>query len=116
MDKGFALKNICTESNFFEQKQRYLPGDYATDCLDGDLRSSAVTRYFRQIGLHALLSHEDEVKIAKRIEAAENEILRVLLQSTVAIKHIVDLAEKINNGEMRAERVLRALRIKKRPH
>jgi RNA polymerase primary sigma factor len=111
MDKGFALKNICTESNFFEQKQRYLPGDYATDCLDGDLRSSAVTRYFRQIGLHALLSHEDEVKIAKRIEAAENEILRVLLQSTVAIKHIVDLAEKINNGEMRAERVLRALRI-----
>ena len=72
MDKGFALKNNCKEFNFFEPEQRYLPGDNTTDCLDEDSRSSAVTRYFRQIGRHALLSHKDEVKIAKRIEAAEH--------------------------------------------
>jgi RNA polymerase primary sigma factor len=111
MDILFSESNNCEEFKLFEQEQRCLPGDNATDCLEGDSRSSAVTKYLHQIGLHALLSHHDEVKIAKRIEAAEHEILRALLQSTVAINHIVDLAEKINSGQMRAKRVLRALRI-----
>ena len=52
--------------------------------------------YFRGIGLHALLSRKDEVKIAKRIEAGEHEILRALLQTPIAVQHIVDLGKKIN--------------------
>jgi RNA polymerase primary sigma factor len=66
--------------------------------------------YFRGIGLHALLSRKDEVKIAKRIEAGEHEILRALLQTSIAVQHIVDLGKKIKTGEMRAKRVLRAMR------
>lgn len=111
MDVLFSDSNNCEEFNFFEYEHRSIPKDHAADIPEGALTSSAVARYFRQIGLHALLSHKDEVKIAKRIEAAEHEILRALFQTTVAINHIVDLAEKINSGELRAKRVLRALRI-----
>jgi RNA polymerase primary sigma factor len=110
MDKTFALKNNCKEFNFFEHKHRYLPGNHVTDFPEGDSTSQAVTMYFRRIGLHALLSRKDEVKIAKRIEAAEHEILRTLLQTSIAVQHIVDLGKKIKTGEMRAKRVLRALR------
>jgi RNA polymerase sigma factor (sigma-70 family) len=71
-----------------------------------------VTTYFRRIGLHALLSRKEEVKIAKRIEAAEHDILRALLQTSIAVQHIVDLGKKIENGEIRAKRVSRALRLR----
>ena len=110
MDKTVALKNNCKEFNFFEQEHRYLPGNYATDFPAGDSTSCAVTMYFRAIGLHALLSRKDEVKIAKRIEAGEHEILRALLQTPIAVQHIVDLGKKINTGEMQAKRVSRAMR------
>jgi RNA polymerase primary sigma factor len=110
MEKTVALENNFKEFNFFEQEHRYLPGTYETDFSDEDSTSCAVTAYFRTIGLHALLSGEDEVKIAKRLEAGEHEILRALLQTSIAVHHIVDLGKKINSGEIRAKRVSRAIR------
>jgi RNA polymerase primary sigma factor len=112
MDKTVALKNNCKEFNFFEQEHRYLPGNHTADFPEGDSTSCAVTMYFRAIGLHALLSRKDEVKIAKRIEAGEHEILRALLQTSIAVQHIVDLGKKINSGEMQAKRVSRAIRTR----
>ena len=110
MDKTVALKNICKELNFFEQEHRYLPGNHATDPPEADSTSCAVTTYFRAIGLHALLGRQDEVNIVKKIEADEHKILRALLQTSIAVQHIVDLGKKINNGEIRAKRVSRAIR------
>ncbi len=110
MDKTVALKKNFREFNFFEQEHRYLPGNHSSDFPEGDSTSCAVTMYFRAIGLHALLSRKDEVKIAKRIEAGEHEILRRLLQTSIAVQHIVDLGKKINSGEMRPKRVSRAMR------
>ena len=110
MDKMFAENKHCKEINFFEPQHRSLPGNHATDIPEGDLTSRAVAMYFRRIGLHALLSREDEVKIAQRIEAAEHDLLRALLQTSIAVQHIVDLGKKIKIGEMRAKRVSRALR------
>ncbi len=110
MDKMFALRNNFKEFDLFEQKHRYPPGNHSTDFPEGDKTRYAVTRYFRQIGLHALLSRQDEVNIAKRIEAGEHEILRALLQTSIAVEHISDLGKKINSGEIRAKRVSRAIR------
>ncbi len=97
----------CKEIIFFEHKPRSLPKDPATDIPEGDLTSRAVTMYFRRIGLHALLSREDEIKIAKRIEAAEHEILRALLQTSIAVQHIVDLGKKIKTGEIQGKTCLK---------
>ena len=112
MDIMFAKSNNCEEFNFFELEHRSLPKDHAADIPKGALTSCAVTRYFHQIGLHALLSRKDEVKIAKRIEAAEHEIQSALLQTSIAVQHIVDLGKKIIAGEIPAKRVSRALRLR----
>jgi RNA polymerase primary sigma factor len=111
MDIVFSENNICKEFNFFTHERRSLPEDHATDIPEGDLTSGAVTMYFRRIGLHALLNRQAEVKIAKKIEAGEHEILRALLQTSIAVQHIVDLGKKIKTGEIRAKRISRALRL-----
>jgi RNA polymerase primary sigma factor len=110
MDQTVALKSNCKEFDLFKQEHRYPPGNHSTDFPEGDTTRYAVTRYFRQIGLHALLSRQDEVEIAERIEAGEHEILRALLQTSIAVQHIADLGKKINSGEIRAKRVSRAIR------
>lgn len=110
MAATFTEKNNRKEFVFFEHEHRNRPADAAHDFFDGGSTNPAVTNYFRRIGLHALLSREDEIRIAKRIEAAEHQILRSLLQTSIAVRHIVDLGNKISTGELKAKRVLRTLR------
>ena len=112
MEKMFAERNKCEDFDFFEHEHRSHPEEHATEFPAGDFTSRAVTVYFRRIGLHTLLSRQDEIAIAKRIEAAEHEILRALLQTSIAVQHIVDLGKKVKTGEIQAQRVSRALRIR----
>jgi len=110
MENTVAQKNKCKEFDLFEQEHQYPAANYSTDFPEEDPTSCAVTTYFRTIGLHALLNRQDEVNIAKRIEAGEHEILRALLQTSIAVQHIADLGKNINSGEIRAKRVSRAIR------
>jgi len=60
------------------------------DALDDPVRM-----YLRQMGQVALLTREQEVEISKRIEAAENEVRKIIYSLGFAGKEHVALAEKI---------------------
>ncbi len=66
-----------------------------------------VKMYLREMGLVTLLSREGEVEIAKKIEAAEQNVLKVLLETTVGIESILKLGEHIEQGNLRPKHVLR---------
>ena len=66
-----------------------------------------VKMYLREMGLVSLLSREDEVEIAKQIEAGEQEVLQAVLQSTVGTEKIIGLADPLSKGEIRLRDVLR---------
>ena len=66
-----------------------------------------VKMYLREMGLVSLLSREDEVDIAKQIEAGEQEVLKSLVQSTVGVGKIMGLAAPLSRGDIRLRDVLR---------
>ncbi len=66
-----------------------------------------VKMYLREMGLVTLLSREGEVEIAKKIEAAEQDVLKALLETTIAVNCILELGEQIENGSIRPKHVLR---------
>jgi RNA polymerase primary sigma factor len=66
-----------------------------------------VKMYLREMGLVSLLSREDEVVIAKQIEAGEQEVLKALVQSTVGVGKIAGLRDPLSKGEIRLRDVLR---------
>ncbi|MFK7823067.1 MAG: RNA polymerase sigma factor RpoD [Oligoflexales bacterium] len=57
--------------------------------------------YLRKMGSVALLSREGEVVIAKKIEAAENNILGKLLDIKVGLDTVYNTAKKFVDGEIR---------------
>ena len=59
-----------------------------------------VRMYLREMGRVPLLTKEQEVEIAKRIEAAENELTRVLLRTPYVVKEIHMLAARIMAGRL----------------
>jgi RNA polymerase primary sigma factor len=66
-----------------------------------------VRMYLRKMGSVALLSREDEVNIAKRIEAGEKEVLDVVLKSALAVKEILALGKRLNEGKIRIRDVVK---------
>jgi len=66
-----------------------------------------VKMYLREMGLVSLLSREGEVEIAKQIEAGEQDVLMAVVESTIGVRSIMNLGEKLRNGEIRLREVLR---------
>ncbi len=61
--------------------------------------SDPVRLYLKEMGNFQLLSREQEVEIAKRIEAGENEVEEEVLSSPVTVDFVVDVGERVEAGE-----------------
>jgi RNA polymerase primary sigma factor len=66
-----------------------------------------VRMYLRKMGSVSLLTREGEVEIAKRIESGEKEILASVLSSSIAIKEILDLGERLQKGKIRVREIIK---------
>lgn len=75
---------------------------------DGEAEADTYSRsndpvrlYLKKMGSVSLLTREGEVQIAKRIEDGENEILEVLLRSTIGMQEIFNIGDKLKKGTIR---------------
>ena len=59
-----------------------------------------VRMYLRKMGSVALLTREGEVEIAKRIEQGQNEMLNILLSSSLGVKTVLELGEKLSKNKI----------------
>ncbi|MBK8010477.1 MAG: RNA polymerase sigma factor RpoD [Deltaproteobacteria bacterium] len=80
----------------------------ARDDLDAAYKTNDPVRmYLRKMGSVSLLSREDEVVIAKRIEAGEKEVLDVVLKSALAVKELLTLGQRLKLGKIRIRDVVK---------
>jgi len=61
--------------------------------------SDPVRLYLKEMGNFQLLSREQEVEIAKRIEAGENEVEEEVLRSPVMLDFVIEMGDRVAAGE-----------------
>jgi RNA polymerase primary sigma factor len=66
-----------------------------------------VKMYLREMGQVSLLTREGEVEIAKRIEAGEREAFNAIMESSIGVKQIMGLKEKLERDMNRIREILR---------
>jgi RNA polymerase primary sigma factor len=64
---------------------------------DTEGTADLVRVYLKQLAHTKLLTREEEVEIAQRIEAGEHERLRVALATPVGLAHVFDLADQVRD-------------------
>src|SRR5438067_52873 len=72
----------------------------------GAVEDDDVRRYTRKMGAGSLRTREGEVEIAKRIEEGEKEVLDAVLHSSIAIKEIIQIGDRLRKGKMRVREVI----------
>src|SRR6201984_994770 len=80
-----------------EEAEPEAPAPAATESVGES--SDPVRLYLKEMGNFQLLSREQEVEIAKRIEAGEQEVEEEVLKSPVTLDFVIDLGDRIEDGE-----------------
>jgi RNA polymerase primary sigma factor len=77
-------------------------GEVETPAAAGSTADSSdpVRMYLQEMGGVPLLSREEEVTIAKQIEAGENEIKEAIFSIPLALQYITTLAQKLRDEEI----------------
>jgi RNA polymerase primary sigma factor len=73
----------------------------------GSRVADPVKMYLREMGQVSLLTREGEVEIAKRIEAGEREAFNAIMESSIGVKEILGLKDKLERGTSRIRELLR---------
>src|SRR5581483_5262913 len=66
-----------------------------------------VRMYLRKMGSVSLLTREGEVEIAKRIEEGEKAVMRAVLSSSLAIREILEIGDRLRKGKMRVRDIVK---------
>ena len=68
-----------------------------------------LTIYLKEVRSVQLLTHQQEIDIAKLREAGESKIVESILSTPVAAQYVLDLADKVQNDEIRLSDVIEGL-------
>ena len=79
-----------------------------------DFLDDPVRMYLKQMGQVPLLTREEEVEIAKRIEKAESNIQKCTLKFRTVPKEAIALAKYLLHGKERLDRVINEKEVKNR--
>src|SRR5215472_13875522 len=125
---GFKPEEVSSSTDLrsalpsFEDLHIKVPDDVPTDATEGELEtegkeepdeataaapavesigesSDPVRLYLREMGNFPLLSREQEVEIAKCIEAGENEVEDEVLRSAVTLDVVIEMGARVEAGE-----------------
>lgn len=72
-------------------------------------RKDPLRMYMLTIGSVPLLTKEGEVEIAKRIEAGERDIIKILLGIFITFKEIVSIPDKVMNEQLNIKEIVHEL-------
>jgi RNA polymerase primary sigma factor len=95
---------LATESNSVSDDGR--PEAEETEATVGN---EPLSIYLNEIRSFQLLTHQQEIDIAKLREDGQSRILESILSTPVASRHVLDLADKVQNDEIRLSDVIEGL-------
>ena len=102
-DALILTDNVAADEDAAEEAAAAL----ATVDSDFGRTTDPVRMYMREMGTVELLTREGEIKIAKRIEDGLNQMLSALAHYPETVARILADYEKVENGEIRLNDVLR---------
>jgi len=85
-----------------EVLEKELTGEEPTKRIDDPIRM-----YLTQMGQIPLLTRDDEISLARKIEIARSAFRRKMLQSDYCAKNALELIERVQSGEMSFDRTIK---------
>jgi len=98
--KNIVLKKTTGESAALKES------DFLTVAPVPVTTSDPVKMYLREMGFVSLLSREGEVKIAKKIERGERDIIDAVFTASSSVRDVIEMGEKLKRGELRVKNIV----------
>lgn len=90
-------------------ERRKNPGRRAADKVQGRGSTDPMNIYLREMGNLILLSHEEEIQLAKMIEKGETRVQKAILCLTLGVTALNNMESDLQSGKIRIDTVLNGL-------
>src|SRR5436309_9894684 len=101
-----ALLIDDADTSVDESTDAFTDDDLDLSAGEEDKASDPVRMYLRQMGRVPLLTREQEVSIAKRIENGQIRSNRIIARSPIAITELVEVGKELESGELSVREVV----------
>ncbi len=95
------VKDVDAKQEKAEEEEAGAIEEYGRSRMDDPVRM-----YLRQMGQISLLTREQEIALAKRIEDSEEDLMRAVYETHAARFEVLELARKILAGEVNLESII----------
>jgi RNA polymerase primary sigma factor len=106
--RDIAMEGIEDEEDLLAPEELDDEGEEGVE-IEGEETGKAgdpVALYLREIGSVPLLTREDEVELGKKKEEGETQVIEPVLSSSVALRFVLQLGQKVERGELSVRNVL----------
>lgn len=106
--RDIAMEGIKDEEDLLASEDLDDEGEEGVE-IEGEETDKAgdpVALYLREIGSVPLLTREDEVELGKKKEEGETQVIEPVLSSSVALRFVLQLGQKVESGELSVRNVL----------
>jgi len=100
--EGEEADLLTTEELSYEEEEE----EPETGLEEAEKGNDPVSLYLREIGSVPLLNREGEVQLARQMEEGERKVFEAVLSSPVALRHVLELGEKVEREEVKLSDVL----------
>ncbi len=90
-----------------EKEEAEKPEEVAEPVQEASYADDPVKMYLRQMGQIPLLNRENELALAKRIEAAEHAFRDAVVESPIAKSLVLDMAHEMLEGQLNVEEYIK---------
>ncbi len=97
------IKGLASGELEDEESDKSSEINSASDLDNGAQAFDPVRLYLREMGSYQLLTREGEVKIAKRIEDAKEDVLKTILSCPVTIQEVISMSEKFLHEQVQRD-------------
>ncbi|MDR2338746.1 MAG: RNA polymerase sigma factor RpoD [Deltaproteobacteria bacterium] len=74
-----------------------------------------VKMYLKEMGLVNLLTKEEEIELAKKIEAGEMEIISLIMKTPAGLEGLLEIADRLREGDLRLKDILKGAEEEENP-
>ena len=100
-------EDVTQEHGFQKDVEEEIEDEFGDEVVGSERIDDPVRMYLTQMGEIPLLSREEEIRLAKKIEVTRKRFRKKVLESELSLQAALKILKDVQNGELAFDRTLR---------
>ncbi len=108
-EESYKINNLPEDTSYNHELQIESQEDESQEPRDVSVPTNSLNMYFHDLQEDNIPNREKEIRIAKKIEDNERDVLFALVEVPVAIEYLINVGERLKKGQIKLKDVVKTI-------